>query len=145
LGGDTLLCPNQIYTINARLAGATAWDWSTGATDSLISVTTAGQDWVFVTYNGGCQGTDTGNVTYRNNRPLDFGDTAICQGSTLVLDADFGQGTYTWTADPPQRNDQNQSGQSTYYVYQPGSFKVVAQVGQCVFTDSLRVSFDDSL
>jgi gliding motility-associated-like protein len=145
LGGDTLLCPNQVYTLAARLAGATAWDWSTGSTASEITVTTPGQYWVFATYNGTCQVTDTVNVTYRNNQPLDFHDTAICQGKTLVLNADFGQGTYTWTADPPQRNDQGQSGQSTYFVYQAGMFKVVAQVGQCVFTDSLRVRFDDSL
>ena len=145
LGGDTLLCPNQVYTLTAGLTGATAYDWSTGATTQQITVKNNGTYWVFVTYNGQCQVTDTVIVSYRNDKPLDFHDTAICKGTTLVLDADFGQGVYAWTSTPPQRNDQNQSGQSTYYVYEPGTYKVVATVGQCVFTDSLTVTFDDSL
>jgi gliding motility-associated-like protein len=145
LGGDTLLCPDQVYTLSANLSGASAYDWSTGAATQQITVTDNGTYWVFVTYNGQCQVTDTVNITYRNDKPLDFHDTAICKGSTLVLDADFGEGVYNWTATPPQRNDQNQSGQSTYYVYEPGMYKVVATVGQCVWTDSLTVAFDDSL
>lgn len=145
LGPDTLLCPKQIDTLNASLAGATAYQWSDGSTDSTFVVSGPGDYYVFVTYQNQCQVTDSVLVTYRNDKPLDFHDTAICEGSTLELNADFGQGTYTWTANPSQRNDQNQSGQSTYFVYEPGTYKVVAQVGQCVFTDSLKVKFDDSL
>ncbi len=145
LGGDTLLCPNQVYTLDANLSGASGYDWSTGASTEQITVTNSGTYWVFVTYNGQCQVTDTVIVTYRNDKPLDFHDTAICKGSTLVLDADFGEGIYNWTATPPQRNDQNQSGQSTYFVYEPGMYKVVASVANCVWIDSLTVTFDDSL
>jgi len=145
LGPDTLLCPKQIFTLNAAIPGATAYDWSTGSHDSLITITAGGDYYVFVTYNGQCQVTDSVLVTYRNDKPLDFHDTAICKGSTLVLNADFGQGTYKWTAIPPQRDDQNQTGQSTYFVYEPGKYAVLAQVGQCVFTDTITVAFDDSL
>jgi gliding motility-associated-like protein len=145
LGPDTLLCPKQIDTLNASLAGATAYQWSDGSTDSTLIVSGPGDYYVFVTYQGQCQTTDSVLVTYRDDKPLNWHDTAICQGSTLVLVADFGQGTYNWTAVPPQRNDQNQTGQSTYFVYDPGMYSVVARVGQCVYTDSIRVSFDDSL
>jgi gliding motility-associated-like protein len=145
LGPDTLLCPKQIFPLNAAIPGATAYSWSTGAADSLIRITSPGNYWVFVTYNGRCQVTDSVLVTYRNDKPLDFHDTAICKGSTLVLNADFGQGIYDWTAIPPQRNDQNQTGQSTYFVYEPGKYAVTASVGQCVYTDTLTVTFDDSL
>jgi gliding motility-associated-like protein len=145
LGPDTLLCPKQVYTLNAAIAGATAYDWSTGSRDSLITVTDPGNYYVFVTYKNTCQVTDSVLVSYRNDRPLDFHDTAICKGSTLVLNADFGQGTYKWTAIPPQRNDQNQTGQSTYFVYERGKYAVLAQVGNCVYTDTLTVQFDDSL
>jgi gliding motility-associated-like protein len=145
LGPDTLLCPKQIDTLNASLAGATAYQWSDGSGDSTFVVSSPGDYWVFVTYQNQCQVTDSVLVTYRDDQPLNWHDTAICQGSTLVLVADFGQGTYTWTAVPPQRSDQNQSGQSTYYVYEPGKYAVLAQVGQCVYTDSLTVTFDDSL
>lgn len=145
LGPDTLLCPNQVLPLNASIPGATAFTWNTRSTDSLIDVTQAGDYYVFVTYMNECQVTDSVLVTYRDDQALDFHDTSICKGGFLVLDADFGQGNYTWTANPPQRNDQNQSGQATYYVYAPGEYTVVAQVGQCVYSDSLYVSFDDSL
>jgi gliding motility-associated-like protein len=145
MGPDTLLCPKQVFTLNAAIPGATAYAWSDGSGDSLLTITNPGDYWVFVTWQNQCQVTDSVLVTYRNDKPLDFHDTAICKGSTLVLNADFGQGTYKWTAIPPQRDDQNQTGQSTYFVYEPGKYAVLAQVGQCVYTDTLTVRFDDSL
>jgi len=145
LGPDTLLCPNEIYSLTASAAGATAYNWSTGATTPTIQITEQGLYWAFVTINNQCQVVDTVEVDYRGDQKLNFHDTAICKGSTLVLNADFGTGTYNWVADPPQRNDQNQTGQSTYYVYEPGLYKVTATVGTCVYADSLTVSFNDSL
>lgn len=151
LGPDTLLCPKQIYTLNAAFPGATAFDWGVNnnmtsiSRDSVITIKNAGTYWVFATYQGACQVTDTVLVSYRNDKPLEFNDTAICKGSTLVLNANFGQGTYKWSAIPAQRDDQNQTGQSTYFVYRPGTYAVLAQVGNCVYTDTLTVSFDDSL
>jgi len=145
LGPDTLLCPKQIYPLTASVAGATAYNWSTGSRDSTIQINSEGEYWAFVTVSGQCEVVDTVDVTYRGDKNLDFHDTAICKGSTLVLNADFGTGTYNWVADPPQRNDQNQTGQSTYYVYEPGLYKVIASVGNCVYTDSLHVAFNDSL
>jgi gliding motility-associated-like protein len=145
LGPDTLLCPKQSYTLNASLTGATAYDWSTGGSGSSITVNDAGLYWVFVTVTGQCQVVDSAQVNYRGDKKLDFHDTAICQGSTLSLDADFGVGTYNWQAVPPQRDDQNQTGQSTYFVYKAGTYSIQATVGICVYTDTLTVSFNDSL
>jgi gliding motility-associated-like protein len=145
LGPDTLLCPKQIFDLNASLPGATAYAWSTGSADSLIQISQPGAYWVFVTYSGECQVTDTVNVTYIGNLQLDFHDTAICQGAALELNANFGQGTYNWTAIPPQRDDQNQTGQSVYYVYKSGTYAVSATVGQCVYNDTIKVEIDDSL
>jgi gliding motility-associated-like protein len=145
LGPDTLLCPKEIYTLAAHLSGATAYEWSTSSTDSSIRISTPGTYWAFVTYQGKCQVTDTVLVSYRGDRPLDFHDTAICKGSTLSLNADFGVGQYNWEAIPAQRDDQNQTGQATYFVYRAGTYAVTATVGQCVYKDTLTVSFDDSL
>ena len=153
LGPDTLLCPKQVFSLDATLTGATAYAWGQGLTSgggpigtaAQLSITNPGLYWVFVTYTGGCEVTDTVEVSYRGDKPLDFNDTAICQGSTLTLDADFGTGTYNWSAIPPQRDDQNQTGQSTYFVYRAGKYAVTATVGQCVYTDTLNVKFDDSL
>ncbi len=145
LGPDTLLCPGQIYPLTASVPGATAYMWSTGQQDSTIQINSQSTYWAFVTVNSTCEVVDTVIVNYRGDKNLEFHDTAICKGSTLILDADFGTGIYNWVGDPPQRDDQNQTGQSTYYVYAPGKYTVVATVGTCVYTDSLRVSFNDSL
>jgi gliding motility-associated-like protein len=145
LGPDTLLCPKEIYTLTANAAGATAYNWSTGAKSSSIQVSQQGIYWAFVKINNQCEVVDTVEVDYRDDKALNFHDTAICKGSTLVLSADFGTGIYNWVSDPPQRDDQNQTGQSTYYVYEPGLYKVIASIGQCIYKDSIRVSFNDSL
>ena len=39
----------------------------------------------------------------------------------------------------------SQTGQATYFVYQAGTYAVSAQVGQCIYKDTLTVTFDDSL
>jgi gliding motility-associated-like protein len=151
LGPDTLLCPKEVFSLDATLSGATAYTWGQGtgtgqiSTAPVLPITNPGLYWVFVTYNGQCEVTDTVNVTYRGDKPLDFHDTAICQGSTLTLNADFGTGVYNWSSVPPQRDDQNQTGQSTYFVYRAGKYAITATVGQCIYTDTLNVRFDDSL
>jgi gliding motility-associated-like protein len=145
LGPDTLLCPKEIFPITATVTGATSYMWSTKEQTQTIQVSSPAKYWAFVTVSGQCEVVDTVEVTYRGDKNLDFHDTAICKGATLILDADFGTGIYNWVADPPQRDDQNQTKQSTYYVYEPGKYSVVAQVGQCIYKDSLQVSFNDSL
>ena len=145
LGPDTLLCPKEIFPLTATVTGASAYVWSTKETKQTIQVSRAGFYWAFVTVASQCEVVDTVEIMYRGNKNLDFHDTAICKGSTLILDADFGTGIYNWVSDPPQRDDQNQTRQSTYYVYEPGKYSVVAQVGLCVYIDSLQVTFNDSL
>jgi gliding motility-associated-like protein len=145
LGPDTLLCPKEIYPLTATVTGASAYLWNTKEQTATIQISNPGLYWAFVTVASQCEVVDTVEVTYRGDKNLDFHDTAICKGSTLILDADFGTGTYNWVSDPPQRDDQNQTKQSTYYVYEPGLYSVVAQVGQCVYKDSLHVAFNDSL
>ncbi len=145
LGPDTLLCPKEIFPVTADVTGASAYMWSTKEQTQTINVGSAGFYWAFVTVASQCEVVDTVEILYRGNKNLDFHDTAICKGSTLILDADFGTGIYNWVSDPPQRDDQNQTKQSTYYVYEPGKYNVVAQVGQCIYKDSLQVTFNDSL
>ncbi len=157
LGPDTLLCPKEIFTLNINVAGAAAYTWSSKGLDvddaiqydidrdASISISQPGRYWAFVTTANACEVVDTIVVRYRNNKSLNFNDTALCQGNTLVLDADFGTGTYLWKSEPKQRIDQDSTNQSTYYVYSPALITLRAQVGHCIYTDSLRVSFNDSL
>jgi gliding motility-associated-like protein len=157
LGPDTLLCPKQIYNLVASLPGAIAYNWSSmglrfdAAVNYKIDSTNAlnidlpGRYWCFVTSKDGCEVVDTVQVKYRGDRKLDFNDTAICKGEFLILNADFGTGDYTWQSLPAQRKDQNISSQANLYVYKSGFYAVTAKVGPCVYMDSLRVQFNDSL
>jgi gliding motility-associated-like protein len=157
LGPDTLLCPKEIFSLTAHVPGATSYAWSSKGLDvydavsynidrdSTITITSQGRYWAFVTVAKSCEVVDTMIVRYRGNKQLNFNDTALCQGSTLVLDADFGTGVYKWESIPPQREDQNNTNQSTYFVYNPGFYTVTATVGHCVFKDSLNVVFNDTL
>jgi gliding motility-associated-like protein len=157
LGPDTLLCPREIFNLTAHAAGASAYVWSSKGLsvndavsynidmDSSIRITTEGRYWAFATINKTCEVVDTMIVRYRGNKQLNFNDTALCQGMTLVLDADFGTGTYKWESIPAQRDDQNNTNQSTYFIYNPGFYTVTAKVGHCIFKDSLNVVFNDTL
>ncbi len=157
LGPDTLLCPKEIFYLTAKVNGATNYAWSSKGLDvndavnynidmdSVIRITDQGRYWAFVRINNTCEVVDTMIVRYRGNKQLNFNDTALCQGTTLVLDADFGTGIYKWQSIPAQRDDQNNTNQSTYYIYSPGFYTVTAQVGHCIFKDSLNVVFNDTL
>jgi len=157
LGPDTLLCPKEIFNLTAHVTGATGYAWSSKGLgvndavnynidmDSTITITGQGRYWAFVTVGKQCEVVDTIIVRYRGNKQLNFNDTALCQGNTLVLDADFGTGIYKWESIPPQRDDQNNTNQSTYFVYNPGFYAVTATVGHCIFKDSLNVVFNDTL
>ena len=157
LGPDTLLCPREVFTLAAHVPGATSYDWGSKGLnvndainynidlDSTITITGQGRYWAFVTVAKTCEVVDTMVVRYRGNKQLNFNDTALCQGNTLVLDADFGTGIYKWESVPPQRDDQNNTNQSTYYIYNPGFYTVTATVGHCIFKDSLTVVYNDTL
>lgn len=157
LGPDTLLCPREIFMLTANAPGASSYAWSSKGLDindpvnynidldSVIRITNEGRYWVFANIAKTCDVVDTVIVRYRGNKQLNFNDTALCQGETLVLDADFGTGIYKWESIPPQRDDQNNTNQSTYFIYNPGFYTVTARVGHCIFMDSLNVFFNDTL
>ncbi len=157
LGPDTLLCPREIFNVEANVQGATSYTWSSKGLginddvnynidlDSTIIINNAGRYWAFVTIAKLCEVIDTVVVRYRGDKQLNFNDTALCMGNALVLDADFGTGIYKWESVPPQRDDQNNTNQSTYYIYNPGFYTVTARVGHCVFKDSLNVVYNDTL
>ena len=137
LGPDTLLCPGESITVAPDVPEATAWEWSTRSNAPAVTVNYTTHLWALVEINHTCSVVDTVFINYNNLRKLDLGgDTTICKGDFLVLTADFGNGVYRW---------QDGSDQATYYVTQPGYYYVHAQIGRCESTDSISVSFEDTL
>lgn len=137
LGPDTLLCPGESVTFHAETPGATAYRWSNGSRIESATVRSRWDLHVFVTINGICDVLDTVKVRFYALGDVNLGsDTVVCRGETLVLTADFGNGTYRW---------QDTSKQATFYVREPGYYYVKAVIGRCVSTDTVRVLFDDTL
>lgn len=77
------------------------YSWSTGATASTISVSSAGNFSVTVTDANGCSGTSVAkNVTVSQSlSPVITaqGPTQFCDGGSVVLDAGSGYATYSWS------------------------------------------------
>ncbi|MCY7410075.1 MAG: T9SS type A sorting domain-containing protein [Chitinophagales bacterium] len=80
LGNDTVLCVGSTLELNAG-SSSDQYLWSTGATDSIITIDTAGSYWITVT-TGLCSASDTIIISDTLCTPLisfNSSDTAICQ------------------------------------------------------------------
>ncbi len=96
LGSDTIMCGFGSIQLNAGNPGAT-YLWSNGAISQSITVLSSGSYSVTVTDLAGCIGIDT-LVFQHSNPSVDLGgDTIICEGSTLWLDAGNTGAIYLWS------------------------------------------------
>lgn len=98
LGNDTTFCLGTTFTLNAG-NGYTSYAWNTGANTSTITVNSQGIYSVYVTDANGCHGSDQISVLAGNllNPVITAqGNTQICQGDTVVLDAGS-YTTYSWS------------------------------------------------
>ncbi|MGN0187289.1 MAG: T9SS type A sorting domain-containing protein [Paludibacteraceae bacterium] len=97
INGATEICEGDYTTLTAVESNAVAWEWSTGAKTQSIDVYEAGTYTVTVTGKGGCTTQVTAIVTYKTpvSGSISGGETAVCQGSTVILTASGGK-TYKW-------------------------------------------------
>ncbi len=131
LGNDTTLCLNASLTLNA--GPGNFYFWSNGATTPDISVSQAGQYFVTVIDNFGCQGKDTINVSQFPNLTPGLPPTlAICNGSTVNLDAGSGYTSYVWNG---------QAGGQLFPVNSAGTVNLSAtDANNCSYQTSTQVS-----
>ena len=102
--GDTLLCPGRSIVLTAAFPGATAYQWSTGATTPAITTSQPGVYRVAITYGSGCTATAQQAVRAAQALPLlTLGaDTTLCDQNSLVLrlpavGSGVGPVTYRWS------------------------------------------------
>ena len=82
---DTTVCASLINIVLNAPAGYTSPTWSTGATTSSITISTAGAYWVSSTSNCITR-VDTFDVTFRASPVVNLGnDTAFCMGDSVIL------------------------------------------------------------
>jgi gliding motility-associated-like protein len=93
---DTQVCIGN--SINLEVHGAQTYLWSTGQTDSLISVVVLGDTTYYVTgYAYGCQREDSVVITVGSPITLSINptDTTVCPGSNVSLSV-YGATNYLW-------------------------------------------------
>ena len=97
IGPDTTICPSNTIVLKARKGYAT-YLWSTGATDSLISVTIPGTYYVNVTDSCRNFFSDTTIIAAAPPIPISIGPDRIkCNSDTLHIQAPAGFINYTWS------------------------------------------------
>ncbi|MFU8843790.1 MAG: hypothetical protein ACNA7V_08285, partial [Bacteroidales bacterium] len=98
LGNDTLLCLGQSIELTAGNSENT-YLWNNGATDTTITVFESGVYWVQATNQYGCTVIDSVNIDYYPMAWEDLnlgGDTIICTGTSIYLNAGSGYTFYQW-------------------------------------------------
>jgi gliding motility-associated-like protein len=99
--GSTSFCGAGSVILNAP-TGFTSYAWSTGATTSSITVTTAANYTVVVRDAGGCESESSDPISVTINQPPQTpqitvsGNLAICPGQPITLGAPAGF-TYLWS------------------------------------------------
>jgi len=130
ISGNTTICSGQTTVLNANPSGT--YSWTTGATTSSISVSSAGTYSVIVSV-GSCS--DTASITLSvSPTPTASvsGNTTLCAGNSATLSAGGG-GSYSWS-----------SGQTTSSIsvspVSPTTYSVFVSNGTCSDTAVVTVS-----
>jgi gliding motility-associated-like protein len=112
---------NNIYTTGV-FSDTVDFDPGTG----VFNLTNVGNADIFIQKLSQC-----GMIQY------DIGnDTAVCEGSPLIINAGIENGTYVW---------QDNSTDSIYVPLESGFYSVTAKVGNCRFSDSTFITIDKPL
>jgi hypothetical protein len=97
LGADIAFCQNDSATLNAG-AGFVSYNWSNSASSQTINVSTAGNYFVIVTDNNGCNNSDTLTVVVNALPAINLGTAlSFCMNENLILDAGAGYAMYLWS------------------------------------------------
>jgi gliding motility-associated-like protein len=139
LGSDTLLCPGEVLTLQPDVSGfklqdtVVAYLWSTGSTDSAITVNAPGTYWVEVTFDHRFVGRDTIQVSYYADN-LTLGLQPVvekCFEQTISLSAaNIPFTTYLWNT--------GEQG-TTIFVSDTGLYYLEAQTPCYGLSDSTQV------
>jgi gliding motility-associated-like protein len=135
LGADIPICTGDALTLNATVAGAISYVWSTGATTPAISASLAGVYWCEVS-NGGCVFRDSLTITAVIPKPVvNLGnDITQCGSSNIVLNATNPNSTYLW---------QDGSTNATLTATTSGLYWVEARnLAGCTKRDSINITFN---
>ncbi len=131
---DSNLCAPNTMTLTAGISGSYAW--STGSTAASIVVSQSGQ-YILTVSTAACVQHDTISINVQAAPVVDFGgDTVLCPGASLSLDATNAGATYLW---------QDGSSATGFTVNAPGMYWVNVSFGSCTESDSIQVLYEPVL
>lgn len=131
LGPDAVICNGDLLVLDATIAGASSYLWSTGAQTATITIGNPGSYSVTVT-QGTCTVSDAIQISTVAAPIVDLGpDQTLCTGETLTLDANSPSASYQWS-----------TGETTpsIEITQGGAYSVVVtNAAGCTATDAITV------
>lgn len=132
LGNDLSKCDGDIVDIGVNLPAT--YLWNDGSTNNTLRVSQTGIYWLDVTV-GGCTVRDSITISYSSYPSVHLGnDTTLCEGVTLVLDAQNNGMQFQW---------QDNSSTQTYQVEKAGLYWVAANNKGCIDRDTIKVNYLD--
>ncbi len=130
--GSTAICTGDSVVLSSSVAGT--YQWSTGATSSSISVSTAGTYILTVTNTQGCSGQSAPLQITTLQAPLatitSASQAPVCAGDSVMLSAGTAS-TFQWS---------NGATTQTTYATSPGNFTVLVTNGAGCSAISLPIS-----
>jgi gliding motility-associated-like protein len=131
LGDELSLCEGDTTILDITTANA-SYKWQDGSTESTFTVTEEGVYSVTVTVDD-CSVGDSVLVNYFPLPVVQLpGDTAVCEGDSVLLSAETPGGEYLW---------QNGSINSQFIAGEEGLYFVEVMVNNCAASDTFRLSF----
>ncbi len=132
LGPDTTLCAPATLLLQVDGAGL-QFQWQDGSQGGSFLVEQAGLYQVTATNAAGCSSTAQMEVAYMQAGAMQLGgDTTICNGSMLQLNAGLPGGITQWSG-------ASSANTPVIMVSAPGTYTATTTVGGCAVTDSIVV------
>lgn len=127
---DTFICQNEAAMINAYREVNVFYEWSTGSTDSVISLSQAGFYQVKLTLNG-CSITNNFLLTDKPDPIVNMPEeTIICEGSSVLMSAAQPGATYLWSTG---------STDSAVFISNDQTYWVTVTLSGCTATDTFAL------
>lgn len=133
LGLDVSDCIGNVVTLNPGNFPGANITWNDLTTLNTLDISASGNYFVEVELDG-CVGRDTLDAVFNDYPVLDLGlPQDVCDGDTIILDAENPGATYLW---------QNGTTQQLFEVTTTGNYSVVVSYGSCTVNDQVFINFN---
>lgn len=135
LGNDTTVCPGESVSLDGTTAGAT-YLWQDGSSLPTFQASSPGTYYVTVNVSG-CMSSDTIQIfNFPDPTPSLGNDTTICYGESLLLDASFPGGIYSW---------QDGSMNAQLIASASGTYDVTVVANGCTGADTIQLTVNPEI